>query len=255
MIYTCYEMIRDCRSNRPEGWRYFIANYVPVMRKLLQRYAGGEDLLDRMLVAVGKPESSMFQSMEPAPERWFVAELRQRVLAELASPADAATLDLDTVAAALEPLTLLEKQAAWLETMRYDAAETGPMLRMSPPTVEKIRDRARDLLRGKVDTWSRDALVVNGAALGRSAAAVSTPDCLSAKVFLDVLDGRATWRGREQMERHAAGCWHCVDYFCRLVEVVDLLRGMQPLTGEQAAPFLPLLGVSEKKPRLWRRFL
>ena len=30
MIYTCYEMVRDCRENRAEGWRYFIRNYVPV---------------------------------------------------------------------------------------------------------------------------------------------------------------------------------------------------------------------------------
>jgi len=255
MIYTCYEMAADCGADRPEGWRYFIRTYVPVMRKILRRHGAAEDVLQGVVTAVGKPESSLFHSTEPAEERWFVAELRQKVLAELAPSAAAATLDLETVAAALEPLTLLEKQAAWLATLLYDAAESGPMLRMSPATVQKIRDKALELLRGKTDTWSRDMLITEGTALGRLAAAASTPDCLRAKVFLDVLDGRTTWRGREEMEQHAARCWHCMDYYCRLVEVVDLLRGIEPLSEEEAAPFLRLLGVKIEKPGLWKRLV
>ena len=34
MIYTCYEMVRDCHADRPEGWAYFISNYVPLIRKI-----------------------------------------------------------------------------------------------------------------------------------------------------------------------------------------------------------------------------
>ena len=41
MIYTCYEMIRDCRAGRAEGWRYFISTYVPVIRKSLAHYHAG----------------------------------------------------------------------------------------------------------------------------------------------------------------------------------------------------------------------
>ena len=41
MIYTCYEMVRDCRAGRAEGWRYFVASYVPVIRKLLAHYQAG----------------------------------------------------------------------------------------------------------------------------------------------------------------------------------------------------------------------
>ena len=82
MIYTCYDMVRDCRANQPEGWRYFISNYIPVIRKLLAHYGSEDDaLLERVLRAIRKPESSMFDSAEPAPERWFLAELRQKVLA------------------------------------------------------------------------------------------------------------------------------------------------------------------------------
>jgi hypothetical protein len=254
MIYTCYEMVQDCRADKPEGWSYFISNYVPLIRKLLAHY-GDSGAVDRVLLAIRKPDSSIFQSMEPAPERWFIAELRQKVLAETHPPAPEIQVDLETVAAAFEPLTLVEKQAAWIETMNYDAAETGAMMRMAPKTVEKIRDRAAELLRGKADSWRRSLLVENGRALGQAAAAGPGKECLPAKVFLDILDGRTTWRGRETMEQHVLGCWHCIDHFSRMVEVVELIRGVQPLTPAEGAPYRQLLGVRMRKPPLWKRLV
>lgn len=255
MIYTSYEMIRDCRADRPEGWRYFLATYVPVIRRILAHYqpAGSPDVLERVLVAVRKPESSLFQSLEPAPERSFVAELRQKVLAFLPVPEAEIPLDLETLAAALEPLTLLEKQASWTESMDYDAAPAGAMLRMAPQTVEKIRERAAELLRGKVDSWRRTVLVENGRALGRAAASAATAECPPAKVFLDVLDGRATWRGRESLEPHVASCWHCIDHFARMAEVVELIRGAAPLAEAEAEPYFRLLGVAAEKKAFWKR--
>ena len=256
MIYTCYEMARDCRSDRPEGWSYFLSNYVPVVRKLVAHY-GSDDgaLLNRVLVGIHKPESSLFQTLEPAPERWFLADLRQKVLAEMETRPPEIEIDLETVAAALEPLTMVEKQAAWIETMHYSPEETGPMLRMAPQTVEKIRGRAAELIRGKVDTWRRTLLADNGASLGRAAAPEAGEDCLSAKTFLDILDGRMTWLGREQLERHVNACWHCIDHFCRMVEVVELLRGIQPLTEQEAEPFRILLGIQPQKRPRWKRLL
>jgi len=73
---------------------------------------------------------------------------------------------------------------------------------MSPETVAKIRDRTEELIRGKVDAWRRNLLAENGRALGLEAVAAKTGECLRDKAFLDVLDGRETWRGREEMERH-----------------------------------------------------
>lgn len=256
MIYTCYEMIGDCRAGRAEGWRFFAASYVPVIRKLLAHYQAAvpAGTLERVLVAAHRPESPLFQSVEPSPERWFVAELRQAILQELPAEEPAA-IELDTVSAALEPLTLVEKQVAWLETMLYSPAETGVLLRMAPATAEKIRGKAADLIRGKVDTWSRNILPASGRALGRTAVAAKGPDCLDPKTFLDLLDGRTTWQGRDQLERHVTRCWHCIDHFCRLVEVVEVLRGLQPLTDAEAAPFWEMMGVSAGRRPAWKRWL
>jgi len=257
MIYTCYEMVRDCRADLPAGWTHFISYYVPVIRRILAQYApdqaGDPKLLERVLLAIRTPESSMFHSVEPAPERWFVAELRQKVLAELTPPAAELAIDLEAVSAALEPFTMTERQAVWFDTMHYAPAETGPMLRISAQTVEKVRERAAELIRGKVDSWSRTLLAENGAALGREALAAHTAYCLSAKSFLDVIEGRTVWRDRELMDQHLRKCWHCVDHFCRLVEVNEWLRGSQPLSPAEAESFCRLLGVAAPKASGWKR--
>jgi hypothetical protein len=195
----------------------------------------------------------MFQTLEPAPERNFVVELRQKVLNELKPPVPELEIDLETVSAALEPLTMTERQAVWFETMHYAPAATGPQLRVSAETVDKVRARAADLIRGKVDSWRRTLLADNGAALGKEAQAARTADCLPAKAFLDVIEGRSVWRDREAMDRHLRTCWHCVDHFCRLVEVNEWLRGNQPLTAAEAEPFFQLLGITPPKAAGWKR--
>ena len=256
MIYTCYEMVRDCREGRPEGWSYFLANYVPVIRKLLAHYGRGHaPALEEVLEGLRDPASSLFDSVEPAPERWFVGELRQKVLAGLQPAPHDTPLELETLAAAWQPLTVVEKQAAWLETMGYGPPAAGTMLRMAPATVEKIRARAAELLRGAVDTWNRTLTAQNGPALGRAAAAAKSNDCLPSKTFLDMLDGRSTWRMREQIERHVNACWHCIDHFCRMAEVIDVLRGVQPLPEAELQPLEKLLGIREEKRSGWKKWL
>jgi hypothetical protein len=261
VVYTSYEMIRDCRANRAEGWSYFLKQYAGVMRALLAHYVSTPDrggpLIKRVLPALAKPESGLFQSLEPAPERWFVAELRQHVLEAVeshgASDTPPSVLDLELLTAALEPLTLTEKLAVWLESMRYSDADVGRMLRMSVETAANMRTRAADLVRGAVDHWSRTLLADSGRTLGRAAASVTTKDCVSAKVFLDVIDGRATWRGREEMERHVKSCWHCIDHYARLLEVVDVLRVSQPLPASELESYQKLLHIQSPPRPFWKR--
>ena len=252
MIYTCYEMIQDCRAGRPEGLAYLVTHYVPFIRKVAAHYSPADSrLVEKAVQSI--PQSDLFAALEPAPERWFLARLRQHIVALVERRAPAIDLDLESVAKALEPLTVVEKQAAWMETMRYPAEQAGTMLRMAPATVQKIRDRASELVRGSVDAWHQGILAESGFSLGQAAAAHSTGDCLTPKAFLDVLDGRNTWRDREDMERHVTGCWHCVDHFCRIAEVIELVRGMQPLSDSEAAPYLKILGVTAEKKSGWKK--
>jgi len=254
MVYTCFEMVRDCRADLPQGWRYFASNYVPPIQKILSQYPNGSKIaIDQVLLSLRRPDSKLFQSIDPSPERWFLAQLRQAVLGQLNVSPPEIPLDLETVSEALAPLTLVEKQAAWFETMGYDAATTGEMMRISPQTVEKVRARASELIRGKVDAWRRTLLAENGIALGREAAAAGANDCLPLKVFLDILDGRTTWRNREVTEEQANRCWHCLDHFARTIEVIWLTRSCRPLSDSEAAPYWKILGVESEKRPVWKR--
>ncbi len=254
-------MIRDCRAGLPEGWSYFLTQYVPAIRGFLAHYfperAGDGALIERVLVKLRAPGSSLFQSLDPAPERAFVAELRQHVLgaveADRASAAPEVSIEIEALGAALEPLTLTEKLVVWFETMRYGDQDTGRMLRMSAETAGKIRARGAELVRGGVDAWRSTLLADNGALLGRAAGGMAGKDCLPAKTFFDVIDGRATWRGRDEMERHVKGCWHCLDHYCRLLEVVDVLRGAKPLPEAEVEGYKRLLGIEARKRGFWKR--
>ena len=85
MVYTCYDMIRDCRANSPAGWRYFLTCYVPAIRRILTHYGetAGDPRLRAILLELHQPQSSLFASMEPAPER---IRLRRVTLARSFSP-------------------------------------------------------------------------------------------------------------------------------------------------------------------------
>jgi hypothetical protein len=261
MIYTCYEMIQDCRAGKPEGWSYFLTQYAPVTGKLVHHYfperAGDGALVERVVVALHQAQSNLFASSEPAPERSFVTELRQCVLAAVeadrASALPGVSIDLEVLGPALEPLTVTQKLVVWFEALGYSAADSARMLRMSPETAEKVRSQAAELVRGSVDVWSRGLLAENGRTLGREASALSTKDCLPAKAFLDIIDGRTNWRGREEMERHVTGCWYCIDHYCRLLEAVDVSRTSQPLAEAELGKYQRLLGIQPAKRSLWKR--
>lgn len=261
MIYTSYEMIRDCREDKFEGWSHFLKRFVPVIRQFLAHYfperSADKGLLQRVLLQLHKPESPLFQSVEPGPERAFVSELRQQVLsaveADLASQEPEIILDLPTLSAALESLTVVEKEVVWFETMRYGKQDVGRMLRMDPQTAENIREKSSELIRGKLDAWKRNLIAENGQQLGRAAVTLATKDCIPAKGFSEIIDGRATWRDRELLERHTVRCWHCINHFCRLWEVKDVLRRSPPLTEEETGLFQKMLGISKKKPSVWSR--
>jgi hypothetical protein len=57
------------------------------------------------------------------------------------------------------------------------------------------------------------------------------------------------------LEGHVAACWHCIDHFCRLAEVLDLLRGLAPLPESEAEPLRATLGITIPKKGGLRRWL
>lgn len=263
-VYTCLDMIGDCRENRKEGWTFLVRNHVPFLRQLLEHYyadrAGDVELLSRVLRTLHNPSAPLFnQKPGPTTEREFLVDLRQVALAAVesdrASMAPEIPLDLEILTEAFEPLTVVERQMVWLETMAYDGVGAAKLLNLAKETIEKLRERADGLLRGKVDRWSAGILGRNGVVLRLLAAGQKGEKCLPVRSYLDAIDGRITWIRKRDDEYHLANCWYCVDHFCRVREADALLQAGKPLRVEEAEAFLKLLGIPMDKPPLWKRWI
>ncbi len=248
-LYTCFDMIRDCAAGRPEGWRFFVAEYAPVIRALLAHYypQAAADWSVRAPEILRPFDRTFFCSCGPCSERDFLLRLRQHLLASLEADEGKAPASWDSFALPLAGLTFTEKQVVWLEVMGYSAAVSAAMMRMHPDGVERIRRKAAQLL-------EEAGCTAPAPSLRRAVMQLPAEGCCAPKDFFDWLDGRITWYRREDIERHASSCWGCVDLFCRVREALWHAQRRTPLPKPEVDALLAALepGASQKPP--WLRF-
>ncbi len=250
-IYTCFDMIPDCKANKPEGWLYLVRMFAPPLRRLVESYGGGEEQFRALLAGLRD-----FPDIPPAVEREFLLGMRPRILDAAGwKPRDAGTLDLETFIEALEELTALERQAVWFETFPYPPAKAALMTRMSEDTHTKARERAAELLRVKLDNWTATIVRDNAAGLSEAVRAAIPAQPTPFRSYIDVIDGRMTWATRVAVARGLAGSWYEVDHFCRVREADAAIRDTKPLDHAAAEPWLAIFGVRPPKQPVWKRLL
>ena len=246
-IYTSYEMIPDCRAGKPEGWRYLVRQFVPPLRWLLERQGQGETELRALLMELKNGGMARF---EPMVHRQFLAGLRP----EPAAPGEP-PFELSELSEAMKDVPVLEKQNLWFETMGYEAPLTAKLLRQSAETAQAARERMLELLRSKLDSWTRTMLRDHGAALGAAARAAKPAEPVPFRHYLDIIDGRMTWHNRVAVERALAEHWYEVDQFCRVREADASITETKPYEDNDPAaqPYLDLLDVTPPRPSLLKR--
>lgn len=247
-------MIHDCPAGAAAGWTHFVKTFLPALRDMVRHYGANDGALERLPEKLRQAGPALWVSEGLIGERDFLTRLRGLVL-DAAAPQPDAALTLEAMAEAFEPLTLVERQVVWLDTMRYDAGAAAVLMRISPESSGAIRERAEELLRLKLDSWSKGMLRRNGAALQEAARAEAPEHPLGVREFLDIIDGRATWSYRRDLEMRLAASWYEIDHFCRLREADHLLRAAKPLSEEESAAWLMKFGVEPRRPPLWKRFL
>lgn len=250
-VYTCYDMVADCKSAKPEGFAYLVRHLLPPLRKLVRHY-GGDDTAFRGLVL----SLRTMTDIEPMSDREFVARIRPRVLEQCKFTLGAGkALDLAAFSEALTGLTFLERQLVWYETMGCDTIEAARRVRVSPETGAKARDKALELLRGNMDTWNRDVIRDNSGALVEQARQAKPDETIAFRRYVDLIDGRLTWQHREEVERAVVASWYEVDRLCVVREADDAVQGSRPLEKDEAAVFLEMLGVKPPQPAFWKRLI
>ncbi|MCC6539789.1 MAG: hypothetical protein IT162_19735 [Bryobacterales bacterium] len=246
-VYTAYEMIADCQAGKPAGWVYFVRQFVPPLRWLLARYGQGEDALRARIKALQAPGG--MAGFKPTGQREWLGELRpEPVVAPGAEP----PFDLAALSEALAETPALERQNLWFDTMGYDVELTAKLLRQTAETARGARERGMEALRGKLDSWSLTMLRDHGPVLGAVARAAKPAEVIPFRVYLDVIDGRATWQTRAEVDRAMLQHWYEVDQFCRVREADAAVTETRPYTEEDdagaARPYYELLGVTPPRP-------
>jgi hypothetical protein len=244
-VYTSYDCVVDCQANKPEGWHYLAQRMAPVLRYMAKHYGGDDSTVDRLLAGEGRLEG-----YQPAPERAILLRLRDRLVALCGwQGGTAGGLDLPAMDAALQPLTVIERQLIWYETMRYRTQDAALFLHVSEQTAAKAQARAHELLRAALDDWQATILSDNGGALIAAARATAPAEPVSTKTYLDLIDGRLTWRDRSEVDFKLAASWYEVDHLCRVREVDEAVRQSQQLTDEETYEYLSRLGLPARKPK------
>jgi hypothetical protein len=255
-VYTAYDMVADCRGEKAEGWLWFSRHFVPPLRVLLRHYSGTEAEV-ALHGLLGELHRNRLAGLEAAPLRELVVQMRAQILvaAGYGTAACAATLELATLAEALEPLTIIERQVVWLDTMGYDGPESAKLMRMSADTAASVREKAGGLLRARLDDWNITLLRDAGPSLGEAARSTPPEEPVPVQDYINSLDGRVTWQRRTEIERALAASWFEIDHFCRVREVDEAVSRNPPLIDEQAAPYDKMFGVEPPKPGFWKRLI
>jgi hypothetical protein len=242
-VYTSYDMVMDCQAGKPEGWQYLVQRFVPALRAMARHYGGGDETVARLIQGVHRLEG-----FEPEPERQVLIHLRPLLLQECGwTGGRARTLDLEILVEALEPLTAVERQLAWFETMDYTSQEAAQLLHVSEETAAKAWQKAREALRAKLDHWTVGLLKENGGTLAEEVRAQVPAEPVPVRVHLDLIDGRLTWRDRTDVDHNLTASWYEIDHLCRVREADEALRHAATLTEEETAACLRQLNLPVPK--------
>jgi hypothetical protein len=255
-------MVAQCLGGQESGWKHFITEYLPFAMAVLERHAPEaaarrQDLLGEVLLRARANDADFFRRYSGHSEREFLLHLREHALlaAALQENAPEIPLEWDVFEKALAEFTILERQAVWMFVLCPGGRDAGKMMRLEPKSIEGIITRAQEALRRNCDRWNPEMLAANRHLLAGAARARSLKDCAAPRLFLRLLDGQITWRGRAEIEHHLAVCWRCVDLLCRLREVAFLMRQTRPLPAAEAESCCKLLGLRAGRASGLRRLL
>jgi hypothetical protein len=136
---------------------------------------------------------------------------------------------VDTVTALLKGLPLIHQEILLLKLAGYSDRSLEKLLRVTPAVAQKSLERL------KVDysiVLHRDQdgglWPASWSEVMRRAGAAKNEGCAPLRQLVRILDGQVSWYDKNQVERHMAGCLHCLECWTALREIHYWRREAKP---------------------------
>ena len=274
VLFTFHKVREQCEQGSAEAWRAFLDFYTPLSLHLLKMYLPGDGpapdrVWEQTLAALAEKSFERFRATAKQSEREFLADVRALLLdqalqaaagsatAEASQPASAAPLDLEVLGKLVENLPLVHQEMLFFKLAGYTDAAIERMMRMAPRVAQAAFARLEPDFAAalKIESdrcpWPRPWL-----ALLQAARATKQEACPHVHQFLRIHDGQVSWYDKEPVEKHVAGCRHCLEAWTALREVGYWRKAAPAVTAAQIEEFLRALTLpaAPKKSLLRRMF-
>jgi len=232
---TFQTFLPGCEKGERDSWEAFLANYTPIVFRLLEVYApqlaagAKESLWQDILKALAADDFKHLREFDHQAEREFLIDLKGFALdvasQRLGGAAGDVRPSIESVSSRLKGLPIAHQEIVLLNWGGY-----------TPQAVEKVLSIPGTLVSKALETPAGSEPSPSGIGSPQAGAwleflrevrAARTPDCPPHRLWVRILDGQISWYDKTPAENHMAGCLHCLETWASLREA-DYLRRTTP---------------------------
>ena len=260
VLFTFHKIREQSEKGGGEAWRALLEFYGPVFFRLLEIHAAmaqGEPppVVKKMLAELTANGFERLRATARQSEREFLGDLRALLLdvandalASQKSEIPGGAFEPVKIGKLLEGLPLLHKEMVFFKLAGYTDATIERIMRLSPRVAEKAFERlAGEYQAARQNENDRCPWPAAWLAFLKQARGLKTENCTPAHEMVRIHDGQVSWYDKEPVEKHVAGCLHCLEAWTGLREVGYWRRAADPLSRTQIDDFLEIIP-AEKLP-------
>lgn len=246
-------MLSACETGDANAWQAFLANYTPMMFRLLEVYApqlegvARKPLWQAALQELTAAEYKRLREFDHQAEREFLMDLKWFVLDLAAQKLHGASGEArplaESIRSRLEGRPIAHQEIILLNLAGHSPAALEKVLLVPGSLIAKALAPAEG---AEPSTGGASPVPppVNWLGMLREVRAARTPECPPPRNFVRILDGQASWYDKTPTENHLANCLHCLETWTSLREADSLRRVTIPLAKSDVAEYLSALPIA-----------
>lgn len=250
---TFQTFLPGCEKGDADSWRAFLANYTPIVFRLLEVYApqmteeARKALWQDALQALSADDFKRLREFDHQAEREFLIDLKGFILdlglQRLGGTPGEARYSIESVRSRIEGRPIAHQEINLLNLGGYSPAALEKLLVVPATLVAKALALAAG---AEVAQGDESSAAVAAAWLEflHEVHAARTPDCPPRRIFVRILDGQVSWYDKTPAENHMARCLHCLDVWASLREADSLRRDTAPLPDREVSAYLSTLPIA-----------